>query len=150
MKLSPENMLKYHCWDLEEKKVTIFGTCKSHQETEATKSLGWRICYAILKDFCGRRLVTWRPLPEPFSSPSWHKIKDQRDLLFSSIPLTLAEQGTECFTKYRAVQGLKGPVLTAWIFVQSSTPRQAVHQMPAKHYRFYVLLAHKYTNIAAG
>lgn len=102
--------------------VTIFDTCKSHQETDATKRLCWRICYAILRGFCARRLVTWRPLSESFSSLSWYRIKDQRELLFSSMPQTFAEQGPECFAKYEAVQGLKGPILAAWIFMQSSTP----------------------------
>lgn len=150
MTLSQGNLLKYW-WDLKENKWWQFLTLARIIRTlKPPKRFGWGICYGTLRGFCARRLITWKPLPESFWFPSWYKTKDQRELLFSPIPQTFAKQGSECFTKCGAVQGLKGPIFSVWILVQSSTHRQAACQMPAKHCQPYALLAHKYTNIAVG
>lgn len=111
--------------------VTIPDTCKGHRETELTKRLSCRICYASLRGFCARRLVIWRPLSESFSSPFWYKRPEGAAFLIHASDICRIILPT-CFTKCGSVNGWICPVL----YSQAYSPCTQIHQISVLFCRF--------------
>lgn len=111
--------------------VTISDTCKSHQETEVTKRLSWRRCYASLRGFCARGLVIWRPLSESFSSPFWYKRPERAAFLIHASDICRIIL-PECFAKCGSVNRWICPVL----YSQACSPCTRIHQISVLFCRF--------------